>query len=62
MLPDDVTKQALLAVDGLGLDFGAVDVGWNQHYQEATVYEVNTAPGLTGTTLDKYTNAIRRLL
>ena len=62
VLPDDVTKQALLAVDGLGLDFGAVDVGWNQHYQEATVYEVNTAPGLTGTTLDKYTNAIRRLL
>jgi glutathione synthase/RimK-type ligase-like ATP-grasp enzyme len=51
---DDVLDNALRAVRCLGLQFGAADIGWNQHYQRATVYEVNTAPGLEGTTLDKY--------
>lgn len=52
--PADVLSQAQQAVTSLGLDFGAVDIGWNEHYQQAVVYEVNSAPGLVGTTLYRY--------
>jgi len=61
-VPQDVVEQALLAVESLNLDFGAVDVGWNERYQKAFVYEVNTAPALEGTTLDLYSQQVRRLL
>lgn len=50
-IPNDVLNQAIKAVEALHLDFGAVDIGWNQHAQEATVYEVNTAAGMADTTL-----------
>ncbi|WP_373088643.1 RimK family alpha-L-glutamate ligase [Zhongshania sp.] len=56
--PDDVVAQAVKAVDSLHLHFGAVDVIWNEHLGEAYVLEVNTAPGLEGTTLEKYKQAI----
>lgn len=56
-----VREQAIAAVAALGLDFGAVDVIWNAHYEVATVLEVNTAPGLEGTTLTNYARKIRRL-
>lgn len=55
-VPGDVEAQAVTAVSALGLDFGAVDVIYNQHKSEAYVLEVNTAPGLTGETLDVYSN------
>lgn len=54
--PDQVLIQAHKAVSALGLNFGAVDLiskGTN-----AWVLEVNTAPGLTGTTLETYTHNI----
>ncbi len=60
--PEMVTQQALLAVKTVGLDFGAVDVIWNDKRQMAYVLEVNTAPGITGTTLLKYKEAFRSLL
>ena len=40
--PQDVYQEAVAAVVGLDLNFGAVDVGWNEYRQEAYVYEVNT--------------------
>lgn len=55
--PDCVTAAAIAAVSALGLDFGAVDIGYNSHSKTCVVYEVNTAPGLEGTTLDKYYGA-----
>ena len=38
--------EATKAVAALGLDFGAVDVIYNEKYGRAYVLEVNTAPGL----------------
>ena len=60
VLPDEplLLSQAKNAVIALGLDFGAVDLGYNSHTGEATIYEVNTACGLEGTTLENYTNFI----
>lgn len=53
-------RQGLLAIKTLGLDFGAVDIIYNKQEDKWYVLEVNTAPGLYGTTLDKYVNAIMR--
>lgn len=61
-VPDNVLRQATLAVTSLGLDFGAADVIFNEHQSLAYVLEVNTAPGLVGTTLDNYSQAFRNLL
>lgn len=60
--PHQVTEQAQAAIESLGLDFGAVDVIWNQHYQQAYVLEVNTAPGLEGSTVTDYANYFRGLI
>lgn len=46
--------NAANAVMGLGLDFGAVDIRYNADTQQSKILEVNTAPGLSGTTLTKY--------
>ena len=61
VVPADVDNQALAAVAALQLNFGAVDVIWNERQQQAYVLEVNTAPGLTGTTLENYANALGAL-
>ncbi len=58
--PDEVKEQAILACQSVGLDFGAVDVIYNSARKKAYVLEVNTAPGLEGTTLYNYTNAINK--
>lgn len=62
ILPDNVAEQAIKAVTTLGLDFGAVDICTEEETLKAYVFEVNTAPGLVGTTLIKYTETIKRLL
>lgn len=59
VVPEDVTLQSLAAVESLMLDFGAVDVIFNEHEAKAYVLEVNTAPGLTGETLDVYAKTFR---
>lgn len=55
-----VIDQAKRAVQALGLDFGAVDVVV-QSNRERSVYvlEVNTAPGMEGTTLERYVQYFR---
>lgn len=56
--PADLDGLAIAACRALGLDFGAVDIIWNEWENKCYLLEVNTAPGLTGTTLVNYTNAI----
>ena len=60
-VPQDVINQAKDAVVHLGLDFGAVDVVYNQNQNQAYVLEINTACGLEGTTLVKYTEAFQAI-
>lgn len=57
--PELIRQTGISAVKALGLDFGAVDIGWNQKHNMCTVYEVNTAPGMEGTTVLKYAEAFK---
>lgn len=57
----EIRAEAIKAVNALGLDFGAVDIIWTKS-NKAMVLEVNSAPALSGTTLVKYTEAIRNLM
>jgi glutathione synthase/RimK-type ligase-like ATP-grasp enzyme len=58
-LPACCGAAAISACAAVGLHFGAVDIGYNAKRDKCRVYEVNTAPGLEGSTLDAYYNALR---
>jgi glutathione synthase/RimK-type ligase-like ATP-grasp enzyme len=60
-VPELFKEIAVKAIITLGLDFGAVDLIATKKV-EPYVLEVNTAPGLTGTTLEKYCEQFRRIL
>lgn len=56
-MTDDL-KQELIdissrAIEALSLDFGAVDIGWNEE-EGCKVFEVNTGFGLVGTTIEDW--------
>jgi glutathione synthase/RimK-type ligase-like ATP-grasp enzyme len=55
----DIANHACL---NLGLDFGAVDLAIRQSDGKVYLLEVNTAPGLKGSTLAAYKTAIERLM
>ena len=57
--PEAVFNCAKQALACTGLDFGAVDVIWNDRQQRAYVLEVNTAPGLEGQTVTDYVSFFR---
>lgn len=57
-IPQDVIDQSLLAIRDLSLHFGAVDVLYNERYNQAYVLEVNCAPNLEGSLVELYANAI----
>lgn len=59
--PPHVSVVALQTVAHCELDFGAVDVIWNGEGRHAYVLEANSAPGLEGTTVERYTHAFRSL-
>lgn len=61
MTPTEATKElAIKAVEAHGLDFGAVDLfEIGERNKRPMVIEVNTACGLTGTTLERYTEAFK---
>lgn len=59
-VPELFKEIAVKAIKSLGLDFGAVDLIVTKK-GEPYVLEVNTAPGLSGTTLEKYCDQFRQL-
>jgi glutathione synthase/RimK-type ligase-like ATP-grasp enzyme len=60
--PPMVLEQALLSIQLTGLHFGAVDIIWNKHKEQAYVLEVNTAPGLQGATIEKYSSGLSAII
>lgn len=60
-VPDSVLEIARDCLRATGLDFGAVDVIWNEHQGKPYVLEINTAPGLEGQTVKDYGNFFRGL-
>lgn len=58
-IPEGLRELGERAVDALELDFGAVDIAW--YKGNGYVLEVNTAPGIEGTTLDFYVDNFKRL-
>ena len=56
-VPESVITTAINAIETLELDFGGVDIGYHE-LTGATVFEVNTAPGIEETSLDAYRRAI----
>lgn len=52
--PEKVLTVAKECAKISGLNFGAVDVIYNKKHDQAYALEINTAPGLMGTTLERY--------
>jgi len=61
-IPELIKSASIDAVNHLGLDFGAVDIGYRERDNRAFVFEVNTAPGLVGTTLELYAQTFTNYL
>lgn len=61
VVPQCVLDNAIRAVQFFGLHFGAVDVVYNERQDKAYVLEINTAPGIEGTTVQRYKEALERL-
>lgn len=59
---EEAKQQAIITIKTLGLDFGAVDIIYNERSNKYYVLEVNTACGLTGTTLDKYVEIFKEFV
>lgn len=60
--PVGLRELATKAVDAVGYSYGAVDIIYNERNNSCYVLEVNSRPGLMGTTLDRYVNAIKELV
>lgn len=57
-VPGDAAAVALSAVAALGRTYGAVDIIWNEKLNKCFALEVNSRPGMQGTTVQKYVDAI----
>lgn len=60
--PVEVLDTARQVFETTGLDFGACDVIYNEHNDKAYVLEINSAPGLAGSTVDDYARYFRKEL
>lgn len=58
-ISEKMREAAILSCSSLGLSFGAVDL-ITDPYGNPFVIEVNTAPGLEGTTVKRYADGIER--
>jgi hypothetical protein len=60
--PKAVLEVACKAMEHVALDFGACDIIWNERRGKAYLLEINSAPGLEGTTVSKYAEAMKEML
>lgn len=60
-LPAGLDELAAKAAKVVGSDFAGVDIGYNEHNNELFVIEVNSAPGIEGSTVDAYVSAILKV-
>lgn len=60
--PDNILEACVAAVKLSGMDFGAVDVGYKPTKDEYCIFEINSRPALNGTTLIKYSEALKELI
>ncbi len=56
--PEGIRELALKASKVTNSDFRGVDIGFNEKLNELFVIEVNSAPGIQGTNVDRYIQAI----
>lgn len=56
--PPGIRELALKAAKVTNSDFKGVDIGFNEKLNELFVIEVNSAPGIQGTNVDRYIQAI----
>lgn len=61
-VPDKVLDVCQVIMDNSKLDFGAIDVIYHKPTNTALVLEINTAPGLSGTTIQAYADSIKEAL
>lgn len=59
---EEAKQQAIITIKTLGLDFGAVDIIYNERSDKYYVLEVNTACGLAGSTLEKYVEVFKEFV
>lgn len=57
-IPDGAADAAIRATKALGYDVGGVDVIYNEKTGKIAILEVNASPGMEGSTLESYANAI----
>jgi len=56
--PDGAATLAINAVNACGYQYGAVDLIYNEKQNKCFILEVNSRPGLMGTTVEKYAEAL----
>ncbi len=56
--PSGIDSLAVAAVRAVGYQYGAVDIVYTEKNSRLAVLEVNSRPGLLGTTLDRYSDAL----
>lgn len=57
-VPSGLCELAIKAAGAVSSDFKGVDVGFNEKLKELFVIEVNSAPGIEGSNIEAYVNAI----
>jgi glutathione synthase/RimK-type ligase-like ATP-grasp enzyme len=60
--PDFLRDVAIQACNAVGVLFGAVDIIFNEKENKCYALEINTAPGIEGTTVEKYATKFVELL
>lgn len=58
----EMIEESIKAVAAMGLDFGAVDIGFNNDTKEYSVFECNTAPGMLEKTVEAYKVALNQII